>query len=192
MVHIGNDCLPCCTCTDYANMVASLNEFYTRYAKIKKDIDDTVTKVNTDITEWNQDIVPKLFKVVADIYVTHGNQTGVFTSSNRHTASGKSPNFASVIAVVRNPRSENLTGVSVVITMIIAGVPTILQSVYFDKAGEHLSGINTSWSGLTIEPGEYFKPVILLRVAYPNHVSGTFTVTVSATGIDPVTKSVAV
>lgn len=189
-IQIANDCLPCCTCDDYANMVEALRALYVRFKAAKDALDATVLKVNQDIVKWNDEIVPVLFKVTADIYVTRGNQTGVFTDPDRRTSSGKSPNFASVVSMVRNPSPEALTGISVAVTGFTD--ETVMQTVYFDDAGQHLGGIETSFTGLTIASGRYFKVIILVRKPYPAGVTGTFTVTVTIPGSDPVTKSVTV
>lgn len=188
MVQIINDCTPCCTCDDYAGYVETLRVLYQQMLLIKADITTGVSLINSDVTNWNDILVPLLFKPTVDIYVTRGHSAGVFTNADRKTASGRSPNFASVVVVVKNPRDIALTNV----VLQISGLSgfTVLQSVYFDTAGQHTSGVATTFNIGTMPANSFFKPIVLIKAAYPYIVQGTFTATLTLNGHAPITESI--
>ena len=187
---LGNDCLPCCTCDDYANAVAALRKLFSQLTTARDSLASATGDVNSHITAWNTVIVPALFKPRAEIYVSRGYAAGLFTSSDPQVSSGKSPNYGSIVATIKNPSSQSLSNVGIAITGL--GPLTVVETVYFDSTGQHTAGTAVSWTGLTMPANSFFKPAVLVRNVFPSQVAGTFIVTVTVGGITVVTKSVTV
>lgn len=188
MVQVINDCTPCCTCEAYANYVKVLKKLYQQMLLVKANITSGVNLINSDITNWNDVLVPLLFKPTVDIYITQGHSAGVFTGADRKTSSGRSPNFASVVVIVKNPRDIELTNVRLEISGLLGF--TVLQSVYFDTEGQHTSGTDTAFAIGTMPANSFFKPIVLIKTEYPNVVQGTFMATLTLDGHEPITKSI--
>jgi len=176
-LDLSNDCVQCCTCQDYANQVAALKALYARLQAVKSRLTNTTVKLNQDATLWNTDVVPKMFELTLDAYITIGN---------KFQQSGRSPNWASVIMIVKNPGQVARVNVAVNITMP-PGLTTVFQT-YFDEQGQHEGNLTS----VIIQPGRFYKSIWLVKSpGYPTPVAGDFVFTVDWQDVH-LTKTVAV
>lgn len=197
-LQVTNDCLPCCTCDQYAAMVVRLQTMFARLALARTSLNTTVTNINSDAAWWNGTLsVPLAVPQVESIYVALGNAAGVFVSGDVRTASGKSPNYASLIVMVRNPGNLAVAGLSLEITGIAAPLEVMQTTVFYYNSlthtdNQYFDGVATTFPSFDMAAGgTYFKPVLLLRnTSYPSQVTGTFTANLKQNGVLISTKSI--
>jgi hypothetical protein len=104
-IQLGNDCVPCCDCQDYANVVKALEERLNRLALVHTQINTTASDVNDDIIDYNTNIFP-VIKVVS--LTVHGK------SGFSLAGPGASPNIATVEIIVNNRTAATITNPIVV------------------------------------------------------------------------------
>jgi hypothetical protein len=116
-ITLGNECVPCCDCQDYANITKSLENMFTTLSGTKTTLDTTITDLNDDITDYNDNIFPAIRTVAVSGHGSRG--VGALGSQNR----------AGVTVNINNRSGDDV--VSGTLTVTIAGfTPKFLRYMY--------------------------------------------------------------
>ena len=120
-IILYNDCVPCCDCEDYANVTKALESTIAALEAVRTQFLFVVGRMNGHITEYNQDVFPKVRTVGAMLYLMKPSDG---FSHNGGDFDGGTFVSATVVLVNRASSQVNISGTITFSSDVILRKPT--------------------------------------------------------------------